>query len=113
MNESPPPVRRLIRLWDRDWNLCHVITPGDAVRADGDTYTLEYPADHLVSEWVRKASRNANLYMTVDPFPLGAGTRWIGMLREWLLAAPGACPHCPHCRQLVLRTVWQHEPETA
>lgn len=103
---------RLVRLWDEDWNLCHVILPDDAVRA-GDTYTLTQPLEHVTSQWILLEDELVvpQFYMTVEPHH--RTRRWIGRLHSWELHKVGDCPQCQHCQQIMLRSVWEHEPDSA
>lgn len=108
---SPSSVCPLVRLWDRDWNLCHVLIPADARKGAGGIYVVEYPIDHVVSRWISRLApaEDPCAYMTVD----GEDYRWSGRLHSWELYTPGTCPHCPHCAQPMMRSTWRHARTTA
>jgi hypothetical protein len=95
----------LVRLWSRDWMLCHLINPEDVSGTDRER-ALSYPIDHMVSLWIaglEERGRGNDAYMTIDQ---DAG-RWSGRLDSWQTRRAGDCPHCPHCQQKMLHSTWR------
>lgn len=110
MNTLPPlpPITNpqpLVRLWDAQWNLRHVLTPADVIRdITGGRARVSYGADHVLSRWVLEETHDDHLlYMTIDE----NRQRWIAMLDGWQLRKAGPCPQCPHCQQTILDVDWK------
>ncbi|MFE4714824.1 hypothetical protein ACFRAM_28720, partial [Paenibacillus sp. NPDC056722] len=97
---------KVIRLYDGDFNLAHVVDLADCVHRGHCTFTL--PADHPAAQWLweTQAVGGAGVNAAM-PTELG---QWSGQLREMVIEGQRDCCACHPQRVLVTR--WERYQPT-
>ena len=94
----------LVRLWDKDFNLKFTIDKIPSHHIP-EQRTLTLPAEHEAAKWLSDGVNEANFFalMTIDD----ENGRWTAPLDHWKIERVGSCPKCPHCMEMVMRSVWR------